>query len=282
MLDINYKIMKSFNKYLLMTGLALTSVISFGLDGAQAVGIVPSLPSAPSNPDPNAPILITPQSSGNVIFDQIGPNSSFTDGLGGDLAQIFENAFVNFNVAYIDDFTVSSAANLNLELVEGVFGGFGGFTAATYNNITAWNVEIYSSVAAALSNLTGDVTSVSVNPVNANFLAQPFNSRSTSALVSLPVDISLPGIGTYWLGVTPVLNFNPYGQIGLFDSTFFGNDNSAQLNPGGAFAFPGNIRNLNANAAYRITAETIPEPCSIVASTLVTLGISLRRKLFQS
>jgi len=218
-----------------------------------------------------------------IIMDQIGPTP---DGQAGQLvnsSQDFEGSLDAFDIAFIDDFSVAGLTQL--ETIEAVFAGLGNFTG--YANVQSWRIEIFSSSAAAVSGLTGDVASVNVPIANASMIQPWVAVQTQSAKVSLDVSaepsLNLPA-GTYWIGVIAVHNFGGGSQIGIYDSIFVGspsNSNSRQVNPGGGFGLAGNERVLNTNAALRITGSSggsIPPslvglavPLTVAAGEMVTL-----------
>jgi PEP-CTERM motif len=216
----------------------------------------------------------------DIIMDQIGPNPTFVQGMTAHTSQIFEAGLATFNIAVIDNFSITGGAKTLTE-VDAAVVGFGGFTAASYAAITAWNVEIYSSVAAAAGNLTGNVAAFSVAP-GAVTVTKPFGTDALSALAAVPINVTL-GNGTYYVAVTPVLNFgSSQATIGVYESTFAGtpsDSNAFQVNPAGGFGFPGNQTALNVNAAYRIIGTAaVPEPSVTVLASAGLAGVFFARR----
>ena len=91
-------------------------------------------------------------------FDQIGAAN------GGDLAgnitasQIFEAAYSSYDIATLDNFTFDESTTI--ESIEAVIDGWNGY--ADINAITNYTISIYSSVAAAGTDLVGDVYSIDI------------------------------------------------------------------------------------------------------------------------
>lgn len=214
-----------------------------------------------------------------VIMDQIGPNGTYTVSGSAFTSQIFGAPYNGYNLAVLDDFTVSQAGQITE--VDAATLGYHNFPG--YSAVTSWSVEIYSSVAAGLTSLNGDVASESVLP-GAVGLETGFTSDANSALVEIPVSISLDP-GTYWLAVVPSLSFSATdgADIGIYQDEFSGfpNDhNLVQVNSGGAWGFVGNEQSFGVDAAYRIV-ETVPTPepgsLGLLASALLLIGVAQYR-----
>ncbi len=213
-----------------------------------------------------------------IVMDQLGPDRAAQNNGTANASQDFEAANNAFDVAVIDDFTLTGA--FQLDTIEAVFQGYGtAFTAAKFTDgsITGYRVEVYSSAAAALANLTGDVASVLIPSASATMsvpwvAAQPLSGGVTLTVSSIPA-LNLAA-GTYWIGVIPVMNFTGNGQIGAKPSSFAGipgNSNSRQVNPGGGFAIPGNVNVLNTNIALRINGTSAASiPPSLIGSSTPT------------
>jgi hypothetical protein len=216
-----------------------------------------------------------------TILDQIGPNSSYLQSETAYTSQIFGAPNNSFNVAVVDNFSITTAGTALTEVDAAVL-GFGSFTAGSYNAVTSVRVEIYSSLAAAASSATGDVADINVTKANIT-LTTPFGGDQYSALAQLNVNVTL-GVGTYYLAVVPALNFsNTNGaEIGVYASNYAGDSNAYQVNPAGGFGFTNNLNALGANAAYRVLGNVpsvaVPEPSSVVIlSTGLALAFAFNR-----
>jgi hypothetical protein len=213
-----------------------------------------------------------------VIMDQISGNTFQS----GSASQDFESSFNAYDVAVIDNFsTVLGGENLTSVTMFGqVYGGTVG--VRSWNNVTAYRVEIYSSSAAATSSLTGDVASQTV----AAGAAARTDINAQVALVRIPVSIALMANQSYWLGVIPVMNFSGgNGQVAVnVTSTGTGNPSdkdARQANPGGGFGIAGNNAQIRlstgapVDAGYAVTA--VPEPGTIAALGLGAAALLRRR-----
>ena len=139
-----------------------------------------------------------------VLMDQIGP-TPFTNA-SVRASQRFETANVAFDAGVGDDFIVPAGPAQHLTLVEAVISGFNGFTAANFANVQNYGVEIYSSQAAAVANLNGDVAHVVIPGASAvltPFGADPQRLVSLN-LASLSVNLAP---GTYFISVIPRIDF---------------------------------------------------------------------------
>ena len=198
--------------------------------------------------------IVAPAHAG-VLFDQISTDYSDANSYVWD-SQQFDAPNSAFDVNLLDDFTLG--ASYNLSSVDAAIAGYNGFNSMS--GITGYRVEIYSSIAAAASSLTGDVASVTIASGDVS-TTSPFSMTwSPSGLVHIPVDISLAA-GTYYLGVMTINSFSTNGQSGiLIDPTKSGN--AIQVNPNGGFGYAGGIYATNpaSQASYRISGDLATSP----------------------
>jgi hypothetical protein len=209
-----------------------------------------------------------------TILDQIGPNPTYVEGQNAYTDQIFGAPYNKDNIAVVDNFSIKTAGTTLTEVDAAVL-GFAAFAAGDYSDITALHVEIYSSLAAAASSLTGDVFDFSATKADLTVTA-PYGTDKFSALADISVNVTL-GVGTYYLAVIPALSYSDTGgaEIGVYGSTYAGDSNAYQVNPGGGFGFTNNENALGANAAYRILGTVpavVPEPSSMV---VLSTGLAL-------
>ncbi|HEY5036772.1 MAG TPA: PEP-CTERM sorting domain-containing protein [Chthoniobacterales bacterium] len=225
-----------------------------------------------------------------VIMDQIGNDPTVFNGAVGDSSQQFESSFSTYDIAVIDDFN-AAAGMLNINNVQALFQGGNGFTS--FANVQGYYVQVYSSIAAAAANETGDIASAFVSGANVtltqNYVPADTVNGIPNALVSLSLNINLSSAGTYYIAVQPRNDFSTNGQTYLYmtPGTVAGANpggvNAYQTNPGGAFGFPGNQMALGLDAAYRINA--VPEPSTWAALLLggcVLLIVARARRASQS
>lgn len=210
---------------------------------------------------------VTAGAQADILLDTITPGTAG----GGYASQDFEPANNAFDVVNAETFSTTATA---YQLTSVSAGFVRGSSSTDFSGVSAWRVEIYSSVSAAASNLTGDVASLSFTNAQATFT--PLSP--TGAKVSFNLSQLLSPSTSYLVGVIPVMNFGSFGQT--FVVTGSGdNGQSWQINPGGGFAFPGNVSNVTGDAAYRVEATgVVPEPASMVALGLGLAAVVRRRR----
>ena len=202
-------------------------------------------------------------------------------------SQDFEAANDAYDVAVMDDF-VASAIQTRILSVEVILAGFmrSGFVLDNYTNgvITNYRVEFYTSPLAAAGNLTGDAGSTIIAPgavsVDPGGPLGWTGDLAAAAHVVIPVDVILPGAGTYWVGVIAVMDLSAGGQVGITEiGPALDNQNSEQANPGGAFGLPGNHLDLEVDSSFKVEGfDPIPEPASIFALGLGAAALAARRR----
>lgn len=202
-----------------------------------------------------------------VVFDQIGANNSFTNGLFEYASQDFESSFDAYDINTIDNFTVTAPTPITQ--VEAVIGFWNGGSVATP---TGWRVEFYNTAAAAGANLTGNAAHFQIA---GNLSPAAFGTDGlggTTYKVTIPVTgVTLPA-GSYYVGVMGVMPFTGGGQVGIMNSTLGDGGNAYQANPGGGFGSGTYFQPGGVNAAYRVWT---PEPTSLV---LLALAGLIRRR----
>lgn len=199
--------------------------------------------------------------SGQVIWDQLNSGTGNVDA-----SQQFEAAFAAYNIAAIDDFTVSSGANL----------GSVDFSMAYFNGpgpVNGWRVEIYSSPNAANSgNLVGDV---------AHITGLPGGQAAATLPNFVHLDVSAANVhlnpGTYWIGIMGVMDFGVGGQVGIEQRTTTTGASAIQVNPGGGFGFPNGMQTIaGGDLSFRLNA--VPAPGSLALLGLGGMIAGRRRR----
>jgi hypothetical protein len=203
-----------------------------------------------------------------VLHDQLVTNLSDPDHVDNNimLTQRFESGFTSLDIASLDDFTLTQASRITAISAQILGISYeGAFDPAQIQN---YAFSIYSSPAAGASSLTGDVANLVVSP--ADVTITPYADLTTPSLavflVRASVDIPLAA-GTYWLGVTPRLDFQPdsdftyiladAGQVGA---------GPVQVNPGAAFGFGASTSFSGTHTGFAIEGDAltggVPEPAS--------------------
>ncbi len=169
-------------------------------------------------------IVSPPTHAITIIFDQIG-NGAPTDNGGSFVNQDFEPVFDSFDGAIVDDFEINNP--VKLLGVDAVFVD----NSNILSNATQWNVGIFSSPTAASTSLIGDVAHAFVDPNDVN-ISTGFNN-SGEVLVEIPISLPLADADTYWVGIYPTLDFDPFGQVFVSLSSLANDtsDNAVFANP---------------------------------------------------
>lgn len=210
---------------------------------------------------------ITTPAHAAVVMDQIGSTTTFT---ASNTSQDFENDLDDFDIAMVDDFTVTENYKL-----DSVAAAILPYTSDTdLSEIRGYRVEIFDSRGAASTSLTGNVYSRSILSSNA------FVTSTSSAfrIVDLSIDLDVAS-GTYFLAVIPILDYQ-FGQtaIGLN-----GGGDAFTTNPGNGFGLGTTSSAFGLGAAYRVSGEAIgavPEPAtwSMMAFGFGVIGHVIRRR----
>lgn len=210
-----------------------------------------------------ASIATQAQPIDQITGQTLGPNAS--------ASQDFEAANDAFDIISIDDFSINQAYNFTS--IDAGFLGWNGFS--TFAAVTGYRIEIYSSVAAAGTSLTGDQGSYLVT----SGFSTP--GAVTSSIINVPKAFSL-NAGTYWIGVMAVLNFTGGGQLGIQESTGGtpAGANGMQANPGLGFGAGSTFAPTagSRNMAYRLNGTPVPEPGTFIAIGLGVAGLVAARR----
>ena len=171
----------------------------------------------------------------------------------------------------VDNFSIVTPGTTLAEVDAAVF------TNGALRDVSAVHVEIYSSAAAAAGSLTGDVYDDDIKLSDLTYTV-PYGIKG-SALAQIAVSVKL-GVGKYYLAVIPTLDFASTGaEIGVYASSFGGDGNAFQVNPGGGLGI-GSSPPIGGDAAYRILAQpaVVPEPSSLALCGIAGLvGLACRR-----
>ena len=237
---------------------------------------------------------VTTQAAADVLSNKL--SASYNDIVPSNIFTL-DNACgctPEFSSAGIDTFTLGATSHLTsvaAALIEinqndesfSVPPHFGGF-----DKTNGYQVNIYSSAAAAASNLTGDIYTktfaatdpsfsgpLTIDPA-AGFL--PFSAGST--LATLSIDTTLAA-GTYWLGVISLNDPDLDGQESIFVG-LSGTGTAKLANPGGgwgAFFGPGTLFDVGGQAGYAVFG-TVPEPASwaLMIGGFGLVGTVMRRR----
>ena len=163
---------------------------------------------------------------------------------------------------------------------------FTGFGAAI-----GYQVNVYSSAAAAAADLTGDVYSETLLPSAVSFGASQSLSSNLAPYVLATTLATLPAnkvlaAGTYWLSVIGIDNPDDNESIGVLASDASGGA-AVGVNPGGDLGFPVTPFPTGTTAGYAVYGVAgVPEPASwalmIVGFGVVGAGLRSRGRRLES
>lgn len=197
-------------------------------------------------------LALSPMASAEVLFDQIGGNDG--SALAGDTYSSIhflpENPLTD-DLAAVDAFDLGQRSTV--DGVEFVLDGWAAFDGP--EDIVNYQVNVYSDLEAAASNLVGDILSFDSEPV----LMEDWTGDGW--LIRLPVLFTLDP-GNYLLSV---LMSNPYpdnGWVGVATTTI-GDNQAWQVAPDSNYVFSPYIEAPD-NLAYRLTGTPVPAPTSLV------------------
>lgn len=158
------------------------------------------------------PNFHTPNGS-TILFDQTGnPSTNSTT------AQNFSSSYDSYDNEAADDFVVP-AGGWSVNAVNILSTTSAGFTGAT----------------TAVVNFYPDAGGVPGATATCSYPAAPAIVDAASTSITLPTGCALAA-GTYWVGVSVTLDFDPDGQIYWTNDTVGSLSDSVWRNPGDAFA----------------------------------------------
>lgn len=222
--------------------------------------------------------VVTPP--GVFVLNQIGDVASYDlDAIPGPVpSQIFTD-FIGYDCMILEDFTVE-AGELEVLNVSALFRAQSGFTG--FQNVQGYSLNFFSSPTQAISGLSGDIASLFViagSGAHVTEIIDPGGSHEYG-LVSLNVNVSLPVIGQYWVGVSPVSASAVSGQFFLHSGggaapLVTGDAGAVFANPGEGFGL-GPTSILARDFAYSISV--VPEPSAAGMAILGVIGCLWRRR----
>ena len=205
-----------------------------------------------------------------VILDQVGTTPA-TFNTANSFASNHYTDVPGSSSVLVDDFTAPASA-LDITNVTAAVVGFGG-TFKSLANVTGWEVAIFTSVPTAATSISGNYNATV--PASGVTLTTPYDTSANSGLVSIPVNITLPAAGTYYIAVEADNSLSANGEVAVYSTAkgFLGapapfpaggeNDFDFNPNPG---LFGSVITGETGDASYKVTA--VPEP-----STWALLGL---------
>ena len=195
----------------------------------------------------------TVATSQTVIIDQIGNMDGSDIGANITASQDFEAAYDIYDIVTADNFNGTIE---NIAMVEMVLNGWNGFVDPS--TITGYTANLYTDENAAAVSLTGDIASEYIDAADVSMSAL---WQGAGFLMSMNTSI-ISASGDQLIGVIPSNDFATGGQTGCADSNIGDGDYAWQANPGGGFGMPGNMQQLTNDAAYRVTSDSVADPCN--------------------
>jgi hypothetical protein len=191
----------------------------------------------------------------------------------------------SYNSYLVDDFTIASAATINSVTTWMLSSSLNDLS--TIIGATA-TLNIFSE-AGALPSAGNDPTSGSTVAVTYVNLGSSTDSAdgaytiysATAAGLNIPLSA-----GSYWIGLTPILDYDTYYEVWQYDtSNAVAGNPAAWINPGDAFGDgaswqPANNVTAFGDAAILVDGVATPEPGTLAtaAGALLALGFLRRRK----
>ncbi len=202
--------------------------------------------------------------SQTVMLDQIGP----MDGTGIGTAiignQDMESANDIYDLVAADNF---SSGGETISTLEMVLNGWNGFVDPS--SITGYTSNIFTSEANLAVSIIGDIASEYIDAANAtispDWLGGGFLVSVNTTMVS--------NLGSQLIALVPSNPFATGGQTGIADSLLGDGVFAWQGNPGGGFAMPNNMQQATTDVAYRITTNSLVDPCSYLLPVPCTVDV---------
>ncbi len=213
--------------------------------------------------------LLLGSAQADVLFDQIGPASGAAgaNDIYGSMRFLPSGPeTTDLTLAAVDNFTLH--AESQIDAVEFVFDGWAALAGP--QDVERWEVNIYSDLEAATSNLIGDLLSDASEPIVIDTWG------GDGWLIRLPINLKLVS-GAYFVSV---IMSNPYpdnGWVGVATSVI-GDGTAWQVSPNGDYVFSPSIEAPD-NLAYRLTGTAVPAPSSVVLVVAVLAAKRRRRPL---
>jgi MYXO-CTERM domain-containing protein len=119
--------------------------------------------------------------------------------------------------------------------------------------------------------LTGTLPSATDDPAAGTSLMAAYSTNGSDATLTLTGLSLYLHQGSYWIGLSPVMDFSSYGQLGFQLTNGYILEPDAWRNPGGGFGYGGDWQNptgigATADVAFRLEGEpgggAIPEPAT--------------------
>jgi len=190
--------------------------------------------------------------AGTPLMDQVGANDGSSVDTSNMLAsQYFEAAYSIYNIAAIDDF--DNSGGYAATSVAAVISGWNGYTAI--DMVTGVQANFYLSIDDAAANLVGYASADGPVTLDGDWAGQAYGDLvRIDGTWGLTTDMQM-------VTLIPSNEFGVNGQTGLTTS-FLGDGNCWQANPGGGFGMPGNYQTQATNISIRVMGGA-GDPCDL-------------------
>jgi hypothetical protein len=196
--------------------------------------------------------IATTAAAGTPLMDQVGANDGTDVDTSNMLAsQYFEAAYSVYDIAAIDDFDNSGGmAATSVAAVISGWNGYGGIDL-----VSGVQANFYLSIDDAAASLVGYASADGPVTLDPDWTGQSFGDLvRLDGMWALTTDMQM-------VAMIAVNEFGSNGQTGITTS-YLGNGECWQANPGGGFGMPNNWQSTATNLSLRVMGG-VGDPCDL-------------------